>query len=250
MEHLPPRSPDEEPHGPEDERLWPGEIDLTGVVRQDDALADVIGDAIGEAEGGNGEVPEWGARTLARALANERDDPMSGALHHFAVTGQADPEAIARELADLYQTTTDDEIREWVNWLGTYVIRLSDGSAEPPGSEESSQPADEPDTPQIEQGLREHGDAFRAYLQLPDVDPGRDDLLQTFHEFYIGAFDSMHALLEELTEIREWQRAIDEAARRGGFEEFITLEQAKIEAVARVTWDIIEIGGKLHVFSK
>jgi hypothetical protein len=129
MEHLPPRSPDEEPHGPENEQLWPGEIDLTGTTRQDDALADVIGDAIGEAEASNGEVPDWGARSLARALANERDDPLEGALHHFAVTGRADPEAIARELADLYQATTDEQIREWINWLGTYVIRLPDESA-------------------------------------------------------------------------------------------------------------------------
>jgi hypothetical protein len=129
MEHLPPRSPDEEPHGPEHDRLDPGEIDLTGATRQDDNLADVIGDAIGEAESGSGEVPDWGARTLARALANERDDPLSGALHHFAVTGRTDPEAIARELADLYQATTDEQIREWINWLGTYVMRLPDEPA-------------------------------------------------------------------------------------------------------------------------
>jgi len=250
MEHLPPRSPDEEPHGPEDERLWPGEIDLTGVVRQDDALADVIGDAIGEAEAGNGEVPEWGARTLARALANERDDPMSGALHHFAVTGQADPEAIARELADLYQTTTDDEIREWVNWLGTYVIRLSNASAEAPGPHETSQPGDDPDTPQIEQGLREHGDAFRAYLQLPDIDRDRDDLLTTFQEFYVGNYTSMDALLDELTEVRDWERALDKFAGRWGIDGLVALDRDKVEHVARLTWDIVEIGGRFHVFTK
>ena len=250
MEHLPPRSPDEEPHGPEDERLWPGEIDLTGVVRQDDALADVIGDAIGEAEVGNGEVPEWGARTLARALANERDDPMSGALHHFAVTGQADPEAIARELADLYQTTTDDEIREWVNWLGTYVIRLSNASAEAPGPHETSQPGDDPDTPQIEQGLREHGDAFRAYLQLPDIDRDRDDLLTTFQEFYVGNYTSMDALLDELTEVRDWERALDKFAGRWGIDGLVALDRDKVEHVARLTWDIVEIGGRFHVFTK
>ncbi len=132
MEHLSPHTPDEEPRGPEDERLWPGEIDLTGVVRQDDALVDVIGDAIGEAEAEGGEVPEWGARTLARALANERDDPLSGALHQFAVTGQMEPEAVFDELSELYQTTGDDQVREWVNWLGTYVIRRRDTAQTPP----------------------------------------------------------------------------------------------------------------------
>jgi hypothetical protein len=367
MEHLPPRSPDEEPHGPDHDHLDPGEIDLTGATRQDDALADVIGDAIGEAtaEGGTGEVPDWGARTLARALANERDDPLSGALHHFAVTGRADPEAIARELADLYQATTDKQTREWINWLGTYVIRMPDnaeateqadsptdnapdlatapeafgahlrhafteadargeaitdetardlarllaiflnpdsemarfadtGDANPvllsqecqavrrltdhlPGASEwitrfeqhlaarsdlgrpapPSPDAPQPDggdrapgSPGVAQGIREHGDAFRAYLTLPDVEPDRPDLLQTFHEFYVGTFTSMEALLDELTEIRDWQRAINEVAHREGFEEFVTLEQAKIEAMARATWDIVEVGGKLYVFSK
>lgn len=124
IEHLTPNTPDEEPRGPEEEQLWPGEIDLAGVVRQDEALVDVIGDAIGEAEADGGEVPEWGARTLARALANERDDPLSGALHQFAVTGRAEPKAVIQELAELYQTTTHDEIRDWVNWLGTYMVRL------------------------------------------------------------------------------------------------------------------------------
>ena len=132
MEHLQPNTPDEEPRGPDDERLWPGEIDLTGAVRQDDALVDVIGDAIGEAEAAGGEVPEWGARTLARALANERDDPLSGALHQFAVTGQMEPTAISDELSELYQTTGDDQVREWVNWLGTYVIRARDIAETPP----------------------------------------------------------------------------------------------------------------------
>lgn len=132
MEQLPPNTPDEEPRGPEDEQLWPGEIDLTGVVRQDDALVDVIGDAIGEAEAEGGEVPEWGARTLARALANEREDPLDGALHQFAVTGRLAPEALFDELSELYQTTGDDQVREWVNWLGTYVIRARDNAETPP----------------------------------------------------------------------------------------------------------------------
>jgi hypothetical protein len=113
---------------PELEQLWPGEIDMTGVVRQDDALVDVIGDAIGEAE--DGELPEWGARTMARALANERDDPQSGALHHFAVTGRIVPEAIVRELVDLYEHADDEEIREWINWLGVYVINLGDAETQ------------------------------------------------------------------------------------------------------------------------
>lgn len=130
MEHQPPHNP-EDWDTPEPERLWPGEIDLTGVVEQEDALSDVIYDAIGEVEGTDDEVPEWGARTLARALANQLEDPQSGALHHFAVTGRADKEAIGLELAGIYEGTEDEEIKEWVNRLGTYIIRLPDDGATP-----------------------------------------------------------------------------------------------------------------------
>src|SRR5690348_7028434 len=118
MEQLPPNPDDQDPVGPEIERMPRGEIDMTGIIRQDDALVNVIEDAIFEAEAEGGEVPEWGARTLARALANERDDPMSGALHHFAVTGRANKEAIARELVELHYRTTDEEIHDWIDWLG------------------------------------------------------------------------------------------------------------------------------------
>src|SRR5690349_8882847 len=100
MEHQP-TNPDRDPDTPESERLWPGEIDLTGVVEQEDSLRDVIGDAFYEAEQSGGEVPEWGARTLARALADRLDNPQIGALHHFAVTGKSDKEAIGLELARL-----------------------------------------------------------------------------------------------------------------------------------------------------
>lgn len=153
------RNKDEEPTGPERERMDPGEIDLTGVVPQDDALADAIGDAIHEAQETGSEVPAWAAWTLARALANERNDPFSGALHHFAVTGKADPEAMTRELADLYQATTDERIREWINWLGTYVIRLAD---EPTSqAAESDHDTELPDAPDIGKSPEE----FKAAMQ-------------------------------------------------------------------------------------
>lgn len=357
MEGLPPRTPDEEPHGHEGERLWPGEIDLTGVVRQDDALGDVIGDAIAEAEGGEGEVPEWGARTMARALANERDDPLDGALHRFAVTGRAEPKALAHELSDLYERTQDPSIREWINWLGTYVIRMSDkqvpteapapddtpdlgrsaeeftanvrqafadadargepiaakdaravatllaifldngsqmasfadkGEANPvllhqecqevrrrtehvPGldvwidhleqhlasrsdlgrrstrspdadgpiqAERQSTKADTtnrlPDKPQ------EHSPAFQAFLTLPDIDHGRKDLLQFFTECYVGVYDSMEAVVTDLTE-GVFDKAVADIWGTDG----ITPED-----MVRAGWDIVELGGKLYVFNK
>jgi hypothetical protein len=366
MEQLPPRSPDEEPHGHEAERLDPGEIDLTGVVRQDDALADVIHDAISEAEGDAGELPEWGARTMARALANERADPFDGALHQFAITGHADPEQMAQELANLHEHTDDTEIREWVNWLGTYVIRMPDQegqpvSAEPrqlpvpdpitapksfgarlrhafaeadirgeairaeeaqalaallalfldpgsaiasfadtgdanpirisqecqevrrraehvpgasdwidrfeqhlaarsdlgrnaprPGIAESAaqieprqgkttnEPDTGPDNAQVAAGLQQHGAAFEAFLSLSDINPSQADLLESFGNSYIGAYDSMDALIADLTEGIFSEAELAQWAAEG-----ITRED-----LVRAAWDIIELNGKLYVFSQ
>jgi len=123
----------------------------------------------------------------------------------------------------------------------------------PEAQTESALPAemeDRPRNPQVEEGIREQGDAFRAYLQLPDIDTHRDDLLQTFREFYIGEFISMAALLDELTEIRDWTNALQEVARTWGIQGMVSLDRAKIEAMARETWDIVERGGRLYVFIK
>ncbi|TNC23702.1 hypothetical protein [Amycolatopsis alkalitolerans] len=321
---------------------------MTGVIRQDDALVDVIGDAIGEAKADGGEVPEWGARTLARALANERDDPMSGALHHFAITGRADREAIAKELAELYQRTTDEEIREWINWLGMYVINLPDtagtsGDATtpddtldedalndmverlrstcaeadaqgapistddakviagllahllPPGSEmsrfaatgaanpvviaeecefirertlgapdistwalslahylaanaslgrQAGQPAldagDLPNDLLIRYGITRHGDAFRAYLSLPAIDPARTDLIKSFLDFYVGTYDSMDDLTTDLVGGTHSEAELLELAR----------DDISFEELVRAGWDIVELDGKFYVFTK
>lgn len=328
MEGLPPRTPDEEPHGHDGERLDPGEIDLTGVVRQDDALADVIHDAISEAEAGDGDVPEWGARTLARALANERDDPLDGALHRFAITGRAEPEALAQELADLYERTEDEQTREWVNWLGTYVIRMpdqapgqnatsddtpdlgrspeeltanvrqafahADARGEPIAAKDAravatllaifldngSEMASFADTgdanpvllhqechevrrrtehvpgldvwiDHLEQHLASRSDlgrrklderdpAFEAFLTLPDIDPGRTDLLQSFTETYVGVYESFGAAVSDLTE----------GMFDGAVADILGIDGVAPEDMVRAAWNIVELNGKFYVFHR
>ncbi|MGN6330302.1 MAG: hypothetical protein ACTHOD_01465 [Motilibacteraceae bacterium] len=349
--HEHPHADDEptprEPVGPDREQLGPGEIDLTGSVPQDDSLRDVISDAIVEAHASGGEVPEWGARAIARYFANGSGDPGSS-LHHFAVTGRAEANRIWHELAALYSApTTSAEELEWIDWLSTYVInRLDPADAPVTGSalekvshylQEAFRAADargeainrddaraiaallapllgtdselarfaetgegdhqqllleclaltgrptatpvirdqwiprleqylarnprrpdlepasmEPESPTgpAAEGIRQHGDAFRAYLSLDDVDPSRDDLVQTFTEFYIGAFASMDDLLDELTEIRDWERAIAELAGQWGIDDLVSLDRSKVEHVARLTWDIVELNGLLYVFAK
>lgn len=352
MEHESEAPDDNERLGPDRENLPPGEINLTGATEQEEDLADVIGDAIHEAEASGGEIPAWGARTIARALAN-RTSGTDAALHHYAVTGRIDPDKIYRELAEVYADPTGSpQTRSWVNWLGTYLVtqtpdtgpdpdttdeaideapiggsaldkvthylrnacreadehgrpisdedaraiatlltplagpssamaifaetgevdpaalatecrRLGDRTWRTPkvaewmprleawlSANRSGQLASEAASPRVEQGLAEHGDAFRAYLLLPDVDAGAQDLLVTFADFYIGSYPHMDALLDDLTEVRDWEAAIVELAARHGIDDLVSLDRAKVGLVARETWDIVEVGGRLYVFTK
>jgi hypothetical protein len=369
MEHQPPNPEDRDREVPELEKLYLGEIDMTGVVQQEDSLRDVIGDAIGKADGETrGEIPEWGARTMARALANRLDDPVSGGLHHFAVTGRANKEAIARELITLYNSTTDKEIRDWINRLDTYVINLPEpealtaqqkpgelqprdrspseglvegtplekvgaffdiafeqadargeaitaeearavasvlsaslldpnsemarfadtGDANPVqlheecqllkrhqwrtadvgswierfeqhlatrtdlGRQTTALPTAEgqSDNPQIEQGVREHGDAFRAYLTLPGVDPHQPDVLKNFQGVHIGTFTSIDQLVNDLTDLPAAMTAIRAAAEGWGLADYVFVDQKKLFAMACESWDIVVHRGTFYVFMK
>ncbi|GAB3172284.1 hypothetical protein GCM10027059_41790 [Myceligenerans halotolerans] len=353
------KPPHDEPDDiPERERLWPGEIDLTGSVAQDDALVDVIYDAMSEVDGTEDPVPEWGARTLARALANQLREPQAGALHHFAVTGRVNREAMGTEMMAVYLRTHDIQLTEWIAHLDRYLMSLpSDDDPDPEEPDPDQPPAEEvpidatpldkvraylrhafaeadergetvseddaraiatllapllppdaalrrfatagetnpalldecrqltsrkwrtpdlhtwavrleqylaahvdagpphgpsekDDHPQVAEGLREHGDAFRAFLTLPDAQPDSDDLLDRFRAFYVGSYASMDALLDGLTEITLWREAIHELEKHLGIRGYIQLDTAQVEAVARETWDIVELGQSLYVFEK
>ncbi|WP_131732917.1 hypothetical protein [Actinomadura formosensis] len=152
-------SPDESPRGPEDEQLEPGEIDLTGAIPQEETLRSFIQGVIAEVEANGGEIPEWGAQAVARALANLRVEPTTGELHHFAITGRFNKEAMLSELAELRRH--DPEITTWIILMRFYIQRSSDDpAAELAINENLSKAASE--TPIESTSLEE----LSAYLQL------------------------------------------------------------------------------------
>ena len=102
---------------------------------------------------------------------------------------------------------------------------------------------------QAKQGIREHGDAFRAFLRLPDIDPLSDELLTRFQEFYVGTYTSMDALFEALTELRACKAEVDATAARWGLDDMFVVDYDRLASIARAVWDIVEIDGTLYVFS-
>lgn len=343
MEQHPPHEPtgDEGPV-PESECLYPGEIDLTGAIIQDTELADVIGDAIGEAEASGGELPLWGVRVLARALANEREDPLSGALHTFAATGFASINNVMYELAEVHDRATSPQVVEWVNWLGITIVRLQETAAvtvqqytkrglpeeaddhewlatprdarvmaavlaiflEPasemarfaetddanpillhnelrsithlqddlpavgtwitnlerhlasridlgrrtspdePADEQLSTPADAAalDDPRAKRAIKVFGDPLRAYLELPDVDPGGHDLAIGFQDAYVGSADSM-------AEVRTVVRKLVDPTDEGTWPPTLA-DDTVVNWAAHLAWDIVELDGRLYLFTK
>jgi hypothetical protein len=195
--------------------MKPSIIDMTGVVEQDDAIGDVVYDAIGEAESAEGLIPEWGARTIARALADETDDPQIGALHHYAVTGRINHRQMLDELAAFTTGTHDEETNAWAGWLEAFV-RAQPDDTPPAASRPTGEPAPAlnetgPDEPAFEEDDqivfggsavakvdRYLQEAFTAADRHKTVIP-RDDarVIATLLAAVLGEQSAMHRFAED-----------------------------------------------------
>lgn len=212
---------------PEHERLPDYEIDLTGSVNQPDGLMDVIGDAIIEA-GDDGEVPDWGARVMARYLANIMGGTNS-ALHHFAVTTRADYDRMGDELSQLWEQYADDDlVGEIINRLGTYLIAAVRAMGE------STQP-EGPQTPDS---------ALQAFLQLPDVSD--ETAASDFHESYYGSFRTIEAVVQHVGATHDVWELLEEA----GLSHLASPDRGLLLKLARQRWDIVQHDGRFHLFEK
>jgi len=239
-------------HGPkESDRSTPERADIPGLTDQPVELATVIGDALVEADTTGGELPDWGARAIARSLADHHDGP-TPALSRLAETGDGTLEAIGDEVRPIYnQPGISPDVKRQIDYLLTYLLDRERPTATTPGSPTEPLATTEVTlSPQALEGVREHGDAFRAFLTLPDTKPDDPGLLDSFHEFYVGRFTTMDQLLDSLTEIALWEREIDALAERHGIPGYISLDLEAIKDHVRNTWDIVAYHGALFVFDK
>lgn len=279
MEHQ----PSDNTHGPDREPIAPREVNPTGSTELKDTRRDVIGDAItGDTAHGEGsdlnherhgdqrgapttrdaplpesavekvnlylreafseadergeEISREDARAIATLLA-----PIAGtdsAMRRFADTGEVDDEQLRLECQQLSaRTWRTPEALEWLSRLGRHLDL-------PSGRAEEVLPR------QAQRGLDEFGDAFAAYLRLPDVHADQDDLIDKFHEFHAASFSSMTTLIENLTEVLRWEHALDALADQWGIQGLVALDRGKVEAMARAHWDIVELNGRFHAFNR
>ena len=214
-------------------------------------LANIIGDAFDEADASGGELTEWGARAIARSLADQDNEP-SPALESFAVTGEGDLEAISREAMPIYnQPSCSAWTKQQIDYLLTILLdRARSTLAATTSPAESTDTSEETLSPQAIEGINQHGDAFRAFLKLPDINQHDPNLLDSFHEFFVGRFASIDHLVDNLTEIALWEREIDALAERHGIPGYISLDLEAIKDHVRDTWDIVSYRGALYAFDK
>ncbi len=102
------------------DRIGDYELDYTGVVKQPALLALTIQQALAESE--DRDIPLWGARAIARHLANLQGRRGPSALHHFAITGEGRIGDLMDEMSELVMAEDGDEnVRICADGLAEFI---------------------------------------------------------------------------------------------------------------------------------
>lgn len=236
--HPSPDLPEDHDHEPVSRA---SENEPTESVGHPDGLTAIIGEAIAEA-GPDGEVPDWGARAMARYLATILGEPGS-ALNDFAGTAQIDYRRLDAELATLWQEHAETELTsEVINRLGTYLIAARRGTGQSlPPQPNGSQPGR---SETLQRLIAEHGPAFEAFLKLPDVT--EETAASSFFESYYGSFAALDAVVQHLIDDLDlWQQLED-----AGLAHLASPDPDRLLYLARQRWDIIAHHGHFYLFEK
>lgn len=238
-----------------------------------------ITEGIEEAAAEAREIDHETARMIAHALG--RAFGRESALADFGRTGEGSYERLRDEYLSLYQgEAATPQRREWIDWLGTYLVqRENAGSGRrfmnehlPPKLEQLLVPTMVPvnetavtmhvpasfDAARIAEVAREiaqlsadQDEALQAFLSLPDVNAGADNLMETFHETYSGVYSDIEDVLRALTPLEDWESeladwAIDHAIEPEALQFNFTPLVARLAEI----YDVVERGGRLYAFVK
>lgn len=257
----------------------PGGGDPERMARTADKYQSWIIEGITAAHTETREIDLMTARLISQALG--RATGRSSALADFGRTGEGDYEALRDEYLTLYSDpTTPPMIREWIDWLGTYLVQrehLGTGRQFmnehlPPQLErllvrtelvvaEQSFTVHVPAScPQLDidqlaitlRQLRLHADeAMQAFLTLPDVNALTDDLPAALSSSYIDTYESFEDAVNNLLEVDEWEKDINDYANERGFtiDGLIPNYEVLTERV-RDAYDLVEWRGSVHGFYK
>ena len=272
-----------EPVEPNQELATTGEIAPARRVNQPsrrlDAWARMIDGAIEVARQSGTEIDLGTARSIAYILGDA-----VGQASHLANYGRS-AEGTYEQLRDEYlllynDPTTPPEVKEWINWLGTYLVQRE-------GTGSGRQYMNTQLAPDLERlliktelyirgvphlvhlpasldsgGIEalsedlallsiEQDEALQAFLTLPDVDASTPMLMEAFHETYVGSYSFLVDAVHELAELDGLEEAIDEAVHGRPLPDgAVSIDYPLIEEHLRDAYDVVEWKGRVYVFAK
>lgn len=240
-----------------------------------DRVADGIAQAMVELT----EISDGTARCIAHVLG--RAYGRESYLADFGRTGEGHYLSLRDEYLSLYTDEHADAVtKEWIDWLGTYLVqRENTGSGRrfmnehlPPKLEQllvltSIRIEDEEFLVNIPaswhsgdvDGLIEtltdlrlpEDDALQAFLTLPDVSAGTDNIMESFHESFVRTYGDIVDAVRDLAEIDSLELAIYEATESRAIPDgAVLIDYSVIEDHVREAYDLVEWKGYVHVFNK
>jgi hypothetical protein len=215
------------------------------------------------------------AHVLGRAYGRE------SALADFGRTGEGEYPVLRDEYLGLYNDPEAPlEVRDWINWLGTYLVEHENlgrgrqfmNEYRPPRLEQllvqtelvfnaGVQVVHLPASLSGEQIAALNGDladlaldadeAMQAFLSLPDVNAATPDLVRSFHDSYVGTYDFPEDAGRELTELDSLELALHEATESRALPDGVVLiDYSVIDEHVRSAYDLVEWKGRTYVFNK
>ena len=265
-----------EPHGDAEE---PEGLDFERMESAGQRFEAMIARGIDRAKVGGTELDLSTTRLIAHVLG--RALGRASHLAEYGRIGEGTYEQLRDEYLSLYNDPiTPGEIKMWIDWFGTSLIhQLAEGSNRAFMNE--SLP------PQIERllvrsqmfigdvltvvqvpatldaaGLEalaatldpivrsDYGAAFRAYLWLWDVNAADPNVVESFHTVYMDSFPTVRDALYAVSDLTDWEREIIDFAADRGIADAVSIDLEVIEKRVREVYDLIELGGRVHVFAK
>lgn len=261
----------------------PPELNLQRLTRSAKHFESSIDAAIQLANEYGREIDDNTAALIAHVLS--RGLGRDSALAEFARTRTGTPDILSAEYLRIYgHPQTLGTVRGWIDWLGTYLTtKTNDTDLDRPSEADPVEPPQflrppkllrseltingetlvlqlppTVDGPQIQTIARHleslpviESPAFRAFLSLPDVDGSATNLVETFHEFYVGHFDTYGAMIYALSPLEEWQTALGQWTAENGLPpEAVTIDEAIVLEQVREVYDIVEKDGGFYAFNK
>jgi len=242
-------------------------------------FSQMIADGIAQALAEHTEIDEGTARCIAHVLG--RAYGRESALADFGRTGEGQYLSLRDEYLDLYGHERADAVtKEQIDWLGTYLVqrentgtgrrfmnehlppkldqllvrtrvRIGDGRylVNVPASWHSGH---EDELIELLTTLQlDKDEALQAFLGLPDVSAGTDNIMESFHEAFAGTYPTEEAALRQLSPLEDWETSLGEWCVDNGLEaEVLEWNYQPLMDRLRDLYDVVEGKEVLHVFVK